>query len=108
MSHGPNVSRLIARRFTQLAVPPDGQLDDALYCLNNESARNALVRQSERWAEDLIAAARSTLPAHFGQDDESIATAILISLRTEDSPFHHLPLPSPEDQGDDYRVDVQR
>ena len=80
MWYGPNMTRLIALRFTQIAVPIGVDIDSTLKRLARDTNRVALVSEAEQWARDVVTAAVSDCPDLYGTDEEETARSILVKL----------------------------
>jgi hypothetical protein len=74
---GPNVKKLIVRRMSQLIVPKDGGLMDALKSLSSAENISKTAREATAWVEAAVAAVKAAPDNPYGDDDELIVGEIL-------------------------------
>lgn len=77
---GKNKKRLIALFSSRLAVPPGGGLAAALEVLMNPERLKETTLQAVQMADDAIAAMKAAPDNPYGDDEETIAGAIVAEV----------------------------
>jgi hypothetical protein len=79
MNIGPNVRRLIAHKMSLDAIPPGGGFADAVdFLLLGRLSQSG--KTATEWVNQAIRAVKSAPDNPYGDDDETIAGAILARI----------------------------
>jgi len=74
---GPNVKRLIAMKIAREAIPPGGGFSSGLEFLLDKERVKKTFEESKLWVKEKINEIKSSPNNPYGNDDESIAEAII-------------------------------
>lgn len=77
---GPNFKRLMAYKVAREAVPPGGGMASAIQSIVTPGRLSELSRDALVWCDAAIDAIRSAPDNPYGNDEETIAGAILNEL----------------------------
>lgn len=77
---GPNMKRLMAYRVAREAIPPGGGMASAIQSIVTPGRLSELSRNALAWCDEAINAMRSAPDNPYGDDEETIAGAIVAEL----------------------------
>ena len=77
---GANMKKLLARVVARNAIPPGGGMADAIDSIITPGKLSKISKKSLDWIDEQIQAIRSAPDNTYGNDEETIAGAILARL----------------------------
>ena len=77
---GPNMKTLLTRVVARNAIPPGGGMADAIDSIITPGKLSKISKKSLDWIDQAIQAIRSAPDNTYGDDEETVAGAILAQL----------------------------
>ena len=81
---GPNMEKLLIRRIAVEAVPSGGGLSDGIKLFTEPGRLKFAHRTALAWVDEAISLIRSSSDNPYGDDEETIAGAILILIKARE------------------------